>query len=322
MNRRQLLALAGGASLSLAAQAPEPIIESHIHLFSGNFQKFPWHQNAWKPVVSPLEKYVEFAKKVGIIHSVHVSAEPYQNDHRYLAYTLEHAPTGFLKGTILLDTTLSDTPDRMTQYVKQYPGKIVALRIHCNREKNAPPTVDGPIRDRDLNHPGIEKAWRRAGELGIAIQAHFQYWFMDDLYRIASKFPDTRVIIDHFGHAGVGPAVKKDGGWAPTDAEWGYRDPKDFDGVLKLAQLPQTVLKVSALQYSSREKHPHHDIKPLARKAFDAFGPDRMMAGSLGSNEEAFREKQEVLNLNFDFLSSADRAKIRVGTAKKLFGFA
>lgn len=272
--------------------------------------------------MSPLEQYVSFAKKVGIIHAVHVSAEPYQDDHRYLEYTLDHAPRGFLKGTILLDTTLPDTPDRMTAYAKKYPGKIVALRIHCNRAKNAPPSVDGPIRDRDLFHPGVEKVWKRAGELGIAIQAHIQYWFADDLAKIAAKFPDTRVLIDHFGHAGVAPSVRTANGWAPADAEYGYRNLKDFDGVLRLAKLPQTILKVSALQYSSREKHPHRDMRPLAKAAFDAFGPDRMMVGSLGSNEQAFQEKQEVFNLNFDFLSATDRAKLRVGTAKRVFGFA
>lgn len=220
-----------------------------------------------------------------------------------------------------MDPTLSETPDEMAKYVRQHPGKIVALRIHCTRALNAAPTTDGPIRDRDLRNPNVSKVWRKAGELGIAIQAHFQYWFAPEIGRLGRMNPETRIIIDHFGHAGVGGAVKGPQGWSLSNAEHGYRDPKDFNAILELAKLPQSMLKVSSLQYSSREPHPHRDIKPLARAAFDAFGPDRMMWGSLGHSQAEFQQKQEVFDINFDFLSAADRTKIRSGTTRKLFAF-
>lgn len=321
MNRRQFIALAGSAPLCYAASSPEPAIETHVHLFSSDLAHFPGHKNAWTPTPAPLEDYLKFAKSVGITNAIHVSAEPYQNDHRYLGYTLEHAPAGFLKGTILMDPTLPETPDQMAKEVKLYPGKIVALRIHCTRARDAAPTTSGPIRDRDLKDPNVPKAWRKVGELGLAVQAHFQYWFAPEIGRLGRMNPDTRIIIDHFGHAGVGGAVKGPKGWSLSNAEPGYRDPKDFNLVLELAKLPQATLKVSSLQYSSREPHPHRDIKPLARAAFDAFGPDRMMWGSLGHSREEFLKKEEVFSTNFDFLSTTDRTKIRSGTARKFFRF-
>jgi L-fuconolactonase len=321
VNRRQAAIFLAGAFTPVFA-ASDPIIETHVHLFSNDVARFPGHKNAWPPSPSPLEGYVKFARTVGITHAIHVSAEPYQDDLRYLEYTLDHAPEGFLKGTLLLDATRDDTPARMAEYVRKRPNRIVALRVHCTRARNQAPTTTGPIRDRDLLHPGMRKTWRKAGDLGIAIQAHIQPWFSEQIERIASDLPETRVILDHFGHAGVGAAVKAgNGGWQLGKAELGYRDPKEFDQVLRLAKLPQVILKVSSLQYSSREPHPHRDIRPLARRAFESFGPDRMIAGSLGSTIADFKARSEVFDTNFDFLSASDRAKIRGLTAKKLFAF-
>jgi predicted TIM-barrel fold metal-dependent hydrolase len=290
-------------------------------LFSDDLERFPGHRNAWKPSPAPLEIYLKFARQAGIIHSTHVSAEPYQDDLRYLQHTLEHAPKGFLKGTLLMDPTLEATPERMAGYVKRHPGQIVAMRIHCTRRLDEAPTVTGPIRDRDLMHPNVRKVWRKAGDLKIAIQAHIQPWFGSSIARIAAELPETAVIIDHFGHAGVGKAVKAPSGWGLSKAELGYSDPKDFDQVLRLAKLPHLKLKVSGLQYSSREPFPHRDVRPLARRAFDTFGPERMMWGSFGHSMEQFKRVSEIFDANFDFLSAADRAKIRGLTAIKMFNF-
>jgi predicted TIM-barrel fold metal-dependent hydrolase len=320
MNRREsLLTLAGG--LTAAAQTKDPIVETHVHLFSDNLSSFPG-ATGWKVLPSPLEKYLQFAKQAGISHAIHVSAEPYQNDLRYLEHTLDSAPKGFLKGTLLLDPILDETPKRMTEYVKRHRGQIVAMRIHCTRGRDVAPTTSGPLRDRDLLHPGVRRSWKTAGELGIAVQAHIQPWFAPLVAKHASELPATRVIIDHFGHAGVSGAIRTASGeWNLTNGERGYRDPADFQPVLELAKFPNVIFKVSGLQYSSREAFPHTDIKPLARKAFDAFGPDRMVWGSLGASLEQFKNTSEIFNANFDFLSAADRAKIQGLTAKRLFSF-
>src|SRR3954453_2475591 len=172
MNRRESLITLVGA-LSAAAQPKDLIVETHVHLFSDNLTGFPGAPG-WKVHPSPLERYLQFARQAGIVHAIHVSAEPYQDDLRYLEHTLETAPKGFLKGTILLDPVREDTPARMAEYVKRHSGQIVAMRIHCTRGPDVPPTTSGPVRDRDLLHPGVRRSWKAAGDLGIAIQAHIQ----------------------------------------------------------------------------------------------------------------------------------------------------
>lgn len=320
MNRREALSVIPGG-LYAATAAAKVVVETHIHLFAKDTARFPGHANGPKPPVSPLEAYLEFARQAGITHAVHVSAEPYQDDMRYLEFTLEHAPKGFLKGTILLDPIREDTPRRMEELVKRHPKQIVGLRLHSTRGRDEAPTTGGMLRDRDILDPAARAVWKKAADLGLAIQAHIQPYFAPQIEQMGRQFPQTRIVLDHFGHAGVGAGVKTSKGWELGKGEWGYRDLKEFDQVLRLAKLPQAIIKVSGLQYSSRQPHPHTDLRPLAKRAYEAFGPERMMWGSFGNTLKSFKEKAEVFDANFDFLPVASRAAIQGLTAKRVYGF-
>jgi predicted TIM-barrel fold metal-dependent hydrolase len=319
MQRRTFLI----APLALAAASSHPIVESHVHLF-GDLAAFPTHPNGpRRNAPDPLENYVPFCREVGIRRAVHVSAEPYQDDHRYLehCFTIEPEP-GFIKGTVLFDTTAADTPRRLTEIVRRNPGRIVALRLHRTADPKLPPTKPGdPIRDRDLSHPNTLRVWRTAGELGVAIQAHIVPHYAPAIEALARQAPDTLLIVDHFGHAGVAGSVRGSNGIQLARGEWGYKDPAEFRKTLALAKLKRVVLKVSSLQYSSRRPYPHEDLRPLVRQAFDAFGPERLMWGSLGHSLAEFKEKAALFDTLFDFISPADKARIQGGTALDIFNF-
>ena len=184
MQRRQFLFMPLGAAAGQSEAAQEEIVETHVHLFSDDLKRFPQHPNGGALKPSPLEDYLRFAKEVGIMHSTHVSAEPYQDDMRYLEYTLDAAPEGFLKGTVLFDPISDATPKRMEDIAKRRPGQILALRIHCTRGRDEAPTTSGPLRDRDLMHPEVRNLWRKTGQLGMAVQAHIQPWFAPQIEKL------------------------------------------------------------------------------------------------------------------------------------------
>ena len=75
-------------------------------------------------------------------------------------------------------------------------------------------------------------------------------------------------------------------------------------------------MKFSGWVYSSKEKAPFHDIKPLVRRTFDAFGPSHMMWGGLGHSTKEFHVAQNVFDQAFDFASDSDRSQIRGWTAR------
>ena len=301
MNRRSFL-LTGSAALTAAPGAP--LIETHLHLFASDQKKFPYHRDAvYKPEARDLDPYLAFAKQAGIDGVVIVHPEPYQDDHSYLEYCFAHEHRkGFFKGTCLFDPTAPETPDRMAALVKRNPDRIVALRIHENREAGVKPTAAGPIRDRDLKHPGMKAAWRKAGDLGLAIQMHLIPLHAPEITDLAREFSSVPVILDHLARAGQGT-------------------PEQYNRVLAMAKLPNVHIKFSAVRYSSKQPPPHRDTAPLVKRTFDAFGPDRIIWGVLGTSMQEFKEHSATFEALFDFASSADRAKIRGGNAVKLFRF-
>jgi predicted TIM-barrel fold metal-dependent hydrolase len=303
LTRRELLA---GAAASAAA-APRPqglLIDTHIHLFASDRSRFPYHRNAvYQPPPRDLDPYARFVREVGIDHAVIVHPEPYQDDHRYLAHCFANEPRpGFFKGTCLYDPIALETPGRMAALVKEHPGRIVALRVHVNREAGAPPTTSGAIRDRDLGHPAVKKVWRAAQDLGLAIQMHMIPLHAPEVEALASELPGTRVIIDHLARSGQGT-------------------PEQYSRVLALARHKNVYMKFSGVRYSSKQEHPYADARPLVRRTYDAFGPDRMIWGGLGMDPKEFEQSVEVFEQMFAFAPESDKAKIRGLTAARLFSF-
>ncbi|MEA2264410.1 MAG: hypothetical protein QOJ51_7235, partial [Acidobacteriaceae bacterium] len=224
-------------------------IETHIHLFAGD-PRFPYNSTSYPPKREPVEEYVKFAQEAHIDHAVIVHPEPYQDDHRYLEYSFAHEPSpGFFKGTCLFDPIDPETPKRMQALVQRNPGRIVALRIHETHEAGTSSTTSGLIRDRDLKNPQMAVTWRAAHELGLAIQVHCIPHYAVAIGELASKFPQTPVVIDHLARPGQGT-------------------PEEYEQVLKLAQLPRVYMKytTTGVASASKQPFPHRDAKPLVKR--------------------------------------------------------
>ena len=111
--------------------------------------------------------------------------------------------------------------------------------------------------------------------------------------RSLAVVPDATVILDHI---------------RPGDGTG-----KDYDEVLRLAELPGVILK-----YSGWDMY-KGDLPRLTRRIYDAYGASRMIWGMLGGTLEQYRNQSARLEELLGFLSSADRAKIAGGNAMKLF---
>jgi L-fuconolactonase len=276
----------------------ELLIDTHVHLFASDQKRFPFHPNGtYKPPAEPVENYVQFVKEAGIRHSVIVHPEPYQDDHRYLEYCFSMEPSpGFFKGTCLFDPIAPETPARIREIVKKHPKRIVALRIHEMNPCAEPPARSGAIKNRDMHSTAMRETWSAARSLGLAIQMHFVPCHAPEIGELAETFPDVSVVLDHLGRPAQGT-------------------PQEWEGVLALAKLPRVYLKYSGVSYVKG------DAKPLVKRAFDAFGPDRIVWGGLGMNIKQFREQEQLFQKMFDYASVADRAKIRGLNAATLYGF-
>jgi predicted TIM-barrel fold metal-dependent hydrolase len=115
---------------------------------------------------------------------------------------------------------------------------------------------------------------------------------------LAEEFHEMPVQIDHFG--------------LPTRG-----DKAQYEEVIRLAKLPRVFLRVEGLATPAWYGEPGQ----LAKRVYDAFGPDRLIWENYGGNLQRFQKNLAVIDELFGFASEEDRVKIRGVNAMKLWGF-
>src|SRR5262249_7700049 len=137
-----------------------PVVDTHLHCFAGKDDaRFPYHARApYRPEAAATPQHLlKCMDGAGVDFAVVVHPEPYQDDHRYRDYCLE-VGKGRLKGTALV---FADRPESVAQLpglAKKLP--LVAVRVHAYAPERLPP----------FDKPELRDLWKRAGELGLAVQ--------------------------------------------------------------------------------------------------------------------------------------------------------
>ena len=139
----------------------------------------------------------------------------------------------------------------------------------------------------------MKNTWRKIHDLGLLIQMQTIPRHAPAIGVLAAEFRNTPVLIDHLAFPAQGTAA-------------------EYEEVIKLARLSRVYMKVSTLT----EKD-----KPLVKRLYDAYGPDRLIWGSYGSSMTAFEKDLALADFVFDYASENDRVKIRGLNAMKLFRF-
>jgi predicted TIM-barrel fold metal-dependent hydrolase len=294
--RRALAALGGAALLGRAQSRPKGyLVENTMHMFAEDQTRFPLHKNApYKPAGNSLDKYIAFVKEVHLDHTVLVQPEPYQDDESYIEYCFTREPSpGYFKATCLYDPIDPATPARIEALAKRNPNRIVGMRMHEMSAAGAAYATSGAIKNRDMKDPEMKKVFKKIGDLGMMVQVQLIPNHARGLGELSSGFPNVPVLIDHFGLVARGT-------------------PAEYDDMVNLSRMPQFYMKISQLPPNP---------KPMVRRVYDAFGPDRLVWGSYGSTAPAFEKILAQIDDVFDFAPEAERVKIRGGNAMKLFKF-
>lgn len=285
--------LAAATGRSLGTGPRPPVIDTHLHCFAGpNDPRFPYHPRApYRPEQSATpEHLLACMDEAGVDFAIVVHPEPYQDDHRYLEHCLE-VGKGRLKGTCLWFCDQPGSLAQMPALAKRLP--IVGARIHAYASDRLPP----------FGQPELSEFWKMAGDLGIAVQLHFEPRYAPGFEPLIREFSKTLVVIDHLGRPFQGT-------------------PKEYAVVVGWSRFPNTIMKVSALP--SRNQYPHRDVQPVVKELTSAYGADRMIYGggfdadATGATYRAYRDR--VLAY-LDHLSAEGQGKILGGTAARIFRF-
>lgn len=298
--RREFLAGASALLAGCSSSQPRrpgnavPIVDAHVHCFAGyDNPRYPYHPDApYKPEpASRPDQLLACMDGAGVDHAIIVHPEPYQDNHDYLEHCLE-VGGGRLKGTCLFFAGRPGSLEQMAALVKRCPG-VTAARIHAYAPDRLPP----------FGKPELRGLWKKASDLGLMVQIHFEPRYAPGFEPLIQEFSGATVIIDHLGRPLQGT-------------------PEEHARVIGWSRFRNTVIKLSAIP--PRTQFPHRDPAPFIRQAVDAFGPDRMIYGGgfgAGATPDSYQAERERLMSFVSHLSAADQDKISGGTAAKLFKF-
>ncbi|MEE2659540.1 MAG: amidohydrolase family protein [Candidatus Latescibacterota bacterium] len=157
-------------------------------------------------------------------------------------------------------------------------GLLVGYRLHSPNESEA--NADrletlcarglaglrlSPIYDREivwLNDPACDHLWQRAAELGAVFNIFLAPAQIPQLAEMAERHPGVNVVVDHFAMIDI--------------------DRPEEEGILPLLnlhRLPNVYLRTS-LHNPSKQGPPFRDMWPYLQRAYDRFGPQRLIYGN------------------------------------------
>ena len=273
-----------------------PIIESHVHVWTLDAERYPWSSNTASPPTesATAEELLQTLDENGVSGAVLVQPIYYEWDNSYIADCLARYPDKFA-GICLVDPEQPDAPDRY-QYWSEEKG-FCGVRLR-------------PCHDRNsawLSDPATFPLWERLRELNgtVIVLSHIEQLAM--LATPAERFPEVPIVIDHMA-------------WPPVDEgpEGG-----NLQHLLRLARFPNVYVKITAPWAIAREdEHPYRSAEPIFRRVFETFGPQHCMWGTDWPHVRHTCGYGRTLDLyrgEWDWISAADREWVLYGTITRVW---
>jgi len=257
------------------------IIDSHVHVWTQQPEKYPWAPigNYVPDSEASVEKLLQVMDATQVEKAVLVQPTPYGWDNRYLLDSMQKYPDRF-KAVCLVDPFSSGNAKEMTRLVRQFG--VSGFRLNWNLH---PATLWETSQD----HAAF---WDAAGELDSALCIQCTPDHFDLLGSTCRKYPAVKVVIDHLGR---------------VSAENGLDSP-EFLKLLSLADLPNVHVKISGWYYCSQQNPPIKNVHPIVGKIVKAFSARRCV---WGSDFPFIQEKWDVSEMiktirKWDFLTTDD----------------
>jgi predicted TIM-barrel fold metal-dependent hydrolase len=180
--------------------------------------------------------------------------------------------------------------------------ELVALGVRGFRIHPRQQSVDAWI-----HSAGMAEMWRAGASLGVAMCALIGPEALPAIDQMCTRFPRTRVVIDHFARIGVDGQFRTE----------------QVDALCRLAKHPNTYVKTSAFYALGKKRPPYADLGLIIRRVRDAFGAHRLMWASDCPYQvdpgHTYADSIALIRERLDFLSPTDRDWLLRRTAEKVF---
>lgn len=300
-SRREFLRTLGAGALALAHQrgsaavavSPAPIVDAHVHVWTKD-ARYPWARETKSPPENEAnaEMLLALMAANGVQHTVIIQVIHYRWDNRYVADVLKKHP-GRFHGVARVNPEDPAAPDQLARLTRE--DGFHGVRLSPGGEA-AGDWIRGPL---------MPPLWQRCAELKVPMTILAPVTRMPDIARLAEKFPDLTIVIDHMADS---PPAR----------------PKELDALLALRRFPRLFVKISHAWSLSARPFPYPDLHEQIHRLYDAFGPRRLIAGSDWPISEKFCSYAQAIGFartQLPFLNAMDREWICGRTALQVWPF-
>ena len=229
----------------------------------------------------------------GVSRVVLIQMSFYQFDNRYMLEAIAAHP-GTFRGVALLDPNAPRLRERM---VELRAAGVRGFRLSANQASV----------EEWLQSDNVKAMWTHAADLGMAICPLANPDGLYPLERMCEKFPQTKVVLDHFGRVGVSGVIA----------------PADLDQLCRLAEFETIHVKTSAFYALGAKRSPYTDLGPMIRRLRDAYGPQRLMWATdcpfQVQEGRTYADSIALIRDRLDFLTTEDKSWMLRQTAEKVF---
>jgi predicted TIM-barrel fold metal-dependent hydrolase len=272
-------------------------VDAHVHLWSADLQKYPLAPGFSRAQMQPpsfmAEELLSLARSLGIGRVVLIQMVFYGFDNSLMLDAIQAYPEVF-SGVALVDEQGKNPAEEMRR-LKQLGVRGVRITPSQRRDSTW------------LDSPGMHAMWQCAAEEQMAMCCLINPEDISTVDRMADKFPETPVVVDHCARIGGDGKIRG----------------TDLDHLCKLSQHSQVHVKLSAFYYLGSKQPPYTDLAPMIRRLCDAFGSQRLMWASDSPFQvqppHTYDDSLRLIRDRLDFLSDTDREWILRGTAEKIF---
>jgi len=279
--------------------AKHPVIDTHMHVWSGDIKRWPF-DHPYTPgfksrtTAATGEILIEEMNRFGVTHCILVQTIFHGWDNTYMVHCLKKYP-GRFKAHGLIDPTDPQVAEKLEYWMTEHDlsGMRFSPIYYVKGNHGG---------DDWLTSPAHHRVWEKAGDLGAVFNFFIHTDQLPRLEKMIQRYPQVSAVIDHM-----------------SQIDFGVDDPlPDLKKLLALARYPNVAVKISDLTSVSKSgKYPFPDAYPWVKRVYDAFGPDRLLWGTgyPGAVRADFRrptvkKELELIRQHVPFFTPQDRAKI------------
>ena len=271
-------------------------IDAHSHVWTPDTEHYPLAPGFRRANMDPpsftVDELIAQAKPAGVNRVVLIQMSFYGHDNSYMLDCMKRFP-GMFSGVAVINQNQPKPEDEMVKLKKQ---GVRGFRIYPQNQDYA----------RWLDGAGLKAMFAAGGREKLNMCCLIDPNALPALSKACVEFPDTPVVIDHLCRIGVSGKVP----------------PEDVKALCDMAKFKHVTVKVSAFYALGQKKPPYHDLAPMIKQVYDAFGPQRLMWATdcpFQVVDHSYQQSIDLIKNGLEFLSAEDKDWILRKTAEKVF---